>query len=223
MLTMQLRIIITLINLLFIAILPIICRYLAVSAGHAQPWLATISGHYLLAPERWVFAAGVGIFVIVHLWGTGLISSYFMKLNPSELLYCRRLEMLLLGVFLLIAWTPAQLVLGLHATLGGILVGISLLWMATLLQQITSQQVLCYWLGNGLFILAVVLACALVLSFPIDIVSELAASRGNMPRTLHLLAWDKRWLIFASLEWGYYYAFILFMATSLSAWQPKAI
>lgn len=213
MLNAPIRLIVTVVNLIFLAIIPLVCRFLAVNAGRAQPYLATISGHYLQAPERYIFAGGVALFVLVHISISGLLSASLPQATDATRQYCQTLEMVLLGAFLLIACAPAHIILGLHASLGALLVGISLLWMSTILQHVNMAQPIWYWLGNATLIVAVIAAIGMITSFPIDVVSQLVASRGDLDRTFFLLAMDQRWFIFACFEWSYYYCIIVFMLT----------
>ena len=222
MLTGQLRIIITLLNLIFLGILPLVCRMIAVHAGRAQPFLATISGHYLVSPERWLFAGGVAIFVVIHIGVTGLLSPTIPNATALTRQYCQILEMLLLGAFLLIACVPAHVILGLHATLGAVLIGVSLLWMSTILQHISLALPVWYWIGNAMLIGAAISTLGMMSTFPSGVISELVVSRGNLERTLYLLAWDHRWLLFACFEWAYYYCLIIFMMVMASYSQQLA-
>lgn len=219
MINNQLRLYVTLVNLLFVGCVPIICRYLAVSSGRAQPFLATISGHYLQAPERYLFAGGVISFVIIHFYVTGFLSTNIPQATTAAKHYCQTLEMILLGAFLLIACAPAHLILGLHASLGALLVGISLLWMSTILQHVNTTQPVWYWLGNAILILGVISTIGMITTFPIEVVSQLINVRGDLDRTFSLLAWDKRWFFFACFEWIYYYCVIGFMLLMVSCNQ----
>ena len=212
----QFRVIIPLLNLIFLAIIPLVCRVVAVNAGRAQPFLATISGHYLLSPERWLFAGGITLFVVIHIGVTGLLSPAIANATEAARQYCQILEMLLLAALLLIACIPAHLILGLHATLGALLIGVSLLWMSTILQHISLAQPVWYWIGNAMLIGGALSALGMIATFPSGVISELVTSRGNLERTLYLLAWDHRWFLFACFEWTYYYCIVIFMLVMAS-------
>ena len=200
-----------LVNLVFISIIPVICYTLSTQAGHSAHYLSTISANYMHFPERLLFLIGVGIFVSTYYLVTGLISPKLIKRKTSAL-FAARLEMLILAVFFTIAAIPAHVVLGLHATLAGLLAGVILLWMHTLLEQ-TYQGRQIDQMRQILFISACVMAFGMVVSYPHQIIYELGATRADMATRLHLLGLDARWLVFAHFEWVFFYVVVLFFAT----------
>ena len=202
-------------NLIFISILPLICYTMSTQAGHSAPYLSTISANYMHFPERLLFFIGSGVFVTVHYTTTKLVSSRLIK-KKLPALFAARLEMLLLAVFFTIAAIPAHIVLGLHATLMGLLAGVILLWMHTL-QEYTYQGRLTDQIRQALFVGACVMAFGMIVSYPHQIIFELGAARADMAKRLHLLGLDDRWLVFAHFEWVFFYIVILFFATLVTA------
>ena len=200
-------------NIALAACTPIFCRYLSVQAGHSRAVFSTISGNYLLTPERWVFAGLISLFVCIHLIAFGPISSRVLS-TASEHLKNNgvMLELTMLGLFVLIAWIPAHLILGMHALLGGLLFSGSLLWMSTIEQGTPSGSFL-HTLRNSLLIACTACLFGMLLYFPSDLISDLVRARGDLPRSLYLLGLDARWSNFALFEWAFYYGVLAFMLT----------
>jgi hypothetical protein len=166
-------------------------------------------------PERLFFLVGVGIFVVVYYSITGLLSPKLVK-RKGPALFAARLEILILAVFFTIAAIPAHLVLGLHATLMGLLAGVILLWIHTLLEY-THQGRQIDLIRRALFIGACVMAFGMIVTYPHQIIFELGAARADMAKRLHLLGLDDRWLVFAHFEWVFFYIVILFFASLVTA------
>jgi hypothetical protein len=204
-----------LVNLIFISVVPVICYTLSTQAGHSAHYLSTISANYMHFPERLFFLVGVGIFVVVYYSITGLLSPKLVK-RKGPALFAARLEILILAVFFTIAAIPAHLVLGLHATLMGLLAGVILLWIHTLLEY-THQGRQIDLIRRALFIGACVMAFGMIVTYPHQIIFELGAARADMAKRLHLLGLDDRWLVFAHFEWVFFYIVILFFASLVTA------
>ncbi len=200
-------------NILLAACTPILCRYLSVRAGHSRATFSTISGNYLLTPERWVFAGFISLFVCIHLVAFGPISSHTISTASEPIRnHAVMLEVIVLGLLALIAWMPAHLILGMHALLGGLLFSGSLLWMRTI-EQATPQGSLLHTLRNSLFIACTACLLGMLVYFPGDLISDLIRARGDVPRSLYLLGLDARWSNFALFEWAFYYGVLAFMLT----------
>lgn len=204
-----------LINLIFLSVVPVICYTLSTQAGHSAHYLSTISANYMYFPERLFFLVGVGIFVVVYYSITGLLSPKLVK-RKGPALFAARLEILILAVFFTIAAIPAHLILGLHATLMGLLAGVLLLWIHTLLEQ-TNQGQLIDRIRHALFVSACAMTFGMIVSYPHQIIYELGATRADMAKRLHLLGLDERWLVFAHFEWVFFYIIIFFFATLVTA------
>ncbi len=200
-------------NVLLAAITPLLCRHLSVQAGHSRAVFSTISGNYLLAPERWLFAGLISLFVGIHLGVFGTVSARTLSTAPEHIKNnAIMLEMIVLSLFTIIAWIPAHLILGMHALLGGLLFSGSLLWMSTILQA-TPQNSYVYTLRNGVLIGCTACLFGMLCTFPSDLISDLIHARGDLPRSLYLLGIDARWTHFALFEWAFYYGVLGFMLT----------
>ncbi len=201
-------------NIIFIGLLPIICRYISVSANHSRVFLSTISGNYMLDPERWIFALGVLIFVIIHIYVTGPISTRLLSNAEHNIKnFAFNLEIFVLGTFLLIAWIPAHMILGMHALLGGMLFILSVFWLQTLLQYTHNNSDYIYILRYISFGIACICLLGMLSTFPSDLIGELVLTKNNSPERVYLLAMDERWTYFALFEWIFYYAILVFIAT----------
>lgn len=206
-------------NLIFIGIVPLICYALSTQAGHSAVYLSTISANYMHFPARLVFLLGTGVFVIIHYASTKLISPRLVT-NKKLTVFTARLEMLILSVFFTIAAIPAHVILGLHATLAGLLAGATLLWMHTVIEETFKGQLI-DWVRQSLYIASCCLAFGMVVSYPHQIIYELGATRADMAKRLHLLGLDDRWFVFAHFEWVYFYCVLLFFATLVSGLLHK--
>ena len=198
-------------NLCFVAIVPLICTYISSQSGHSNAYLSTISANYLLYPERLIFAVGVAVFTLIYGFITGPISQNIIK-NKQQALFAKQAEIIILAVFFTIAAIPAHLILGLHATLAGILAGSCLLWMNTIIEHGQCSQWTRYC-RTSIYILACAMAFGMIVTFPHRIIFELSAARGNIEKLLYLLGLDKRWFIFAHFEWAFFYCIIFFFMT----------
>ena len=205
------RPIIYLTNLCFVAIIPMICTYISSQSGHSNAYLSTISANYLLYPERLIFAVGVAVFTLIYGFITGPISQNIIK-NKEQALFAKQAEIIILAVFFTIAAIPAHVILGLHATLAGILAGSCLLWMNTIIEHGQCSQWTRYC-RTSIYFLACTMAFGMIVTFPHRIIFELSAARGNIEKLLYLLGLDKRWFIFAHFEWAFFYSIIFFFMT----------
>ena len=205
-------------NILFAALLPVICRYYAVEAGHSRAYFSTISGNYLLAPERWFFAIGVSIFVCVYLSTYGFLSLRFANLESGLSRYLLVLESAILLIFLLISWFPAHLVLGLHALLGSLLFTSAIMWMSSLCFIDANDPIFLQALRFMILVLAAMSLLGMMAFFPAQLIAELVGSRGDTQRTLYLLALDSRWTNFAVFEWIFYYMVLAFLLSYTPSW-----
>ncbi len=199
------------VNTIGLGVLPLICRYISVSSGHSRAYWSTISGNYLLVPERWIFGVGVTLFVLVHIGINGYISTRLLNhASSSTQLFASTIELYLLGIFLLIAWIPAHLILGMHALLGGMLFCSVILWMLTIMQNIKVNAVLFY----AMYIctsISIIMLCLMIVYFPADLIAELVSARNDIPKKLYLLGIDERWSNFAICEWLFFYSVVIFM------------
>ena len=194
-----------------LAAVPLYCRHIAVKAGHSREYWSTISANYMLAPERWIFGIGVSAFIIIHLSINGLISSRLLTKASSNIqAYAMTLEMCILGIFLLIAWIPAHLILGMHALLGAMLFCSVTIWMNTILQHARLSLMVHYatLLCTGVNMACL---CAMIIYIPTELIGELVRSGNNIHRKLQLLGMDERWTNFAIAEWLFFYSTLLFM------------
>ena len=198
-------------NMCFISLIPLICTAISSQSGHSNAYLSTISASYLHFPERLIFAIGVAIFVAIYSFVTGPVSLNIIS-NKQHGRFAHQTEILILSVWFTIAAIPAHLVLGLHASLAGILAGACLLWMSTIIEHARCTTWLLH-LRRILFTLACIFAFAMIVSFPHRIVFELSAARGNIDKLLYLLGLDNRWFVFAHFEWAFFYTVILFFVT----------
>ena len=198
-------------NLCFVAIVPLICTYISSQSGHSNAYLSTISANYLLYPERLIFAVGVGLFTLIYGFITRPISQYIIK-NKQQALFAKQAEIVILGVFFTIAAIPAHLILGLHASLAGILAGSCLLWMNTIIEHGQCSQWIKYC-RTSIYFMACITAFGMILTFPHRIIFELSAARGNIEKLLFLLGLDQRWFVFAHFEWAFFYSVLFFFMT----------
>lgn len=199
-------------NMFFIAILPLVCRALALQANHSRAYFSTISGNYMLSPERWVFGIGVSLFIGIYLGYHGMISPRVLNGVNSIKSYASTLEIAELGLFLLIAWIPAHLILGMHALLGGMLFTISTLWIQTIAQHAPASTAVSYT-RHALVISAVVCLIGMIAHFPADLIGELVHTKPYSQERYYLLGMDARWDRFAIFEWLLFYSVIAFMTT----------
>lgn len=200
-------------NMLFIALLPLVCRALALQQNHSRAYFSTISGNYMLSPERWVFGLGVSLFIAVYVGYHGLISPRILAGTDQQTIsYASTLEYAELGLFLLIAWIPAHLILGMHALLGGMLFTISALWLQTIAQYQQTNPLL-YYTRYALAISAVVCLFGMIANFPAELIQELVHTRPYSQQRYYLLGMDARWDRFALFEWLFYYCIIAFMTS----------
>ncbi len=196
-------------NILILATLAVVCRALSTSQGHSRSYYSTISGNYMLYPERWLFQFGIYAFVIVHAIQGGatirLISNGFIS---NTLVFMEIVELVSLVI---IASVPVQKILGLHALLGFFLFGSSLIWMIGLgIATTTSTYTL---ILTRLCIILTALSCIynMVSSLPFDVIEELSRAQGDEMKKLQLLGHDKRWNRFAVYEWLYFFCMIAFL------------
>ena len=209
------RKIILAINLCTAAALPVLCRYVAILMDHSHNGWTVISANYLLAPERWIFAIGAGLFTVIH-FILGPITTFMQHAKTKKQIeYMRQIELSILGAFLLIACVPAHSILGLHTVLCAVLACTTLLWMWMTIDleieacpKITALRMI-------LFGFACTSICAMIALFPFSIIKDISKISKSSEKVIELIIYDTRWQDFAPFEWAYYFIVIIFFCTNL--------
>jgi hypothetical protein len=183
--------------------------------GHNHAGWTIISASYLLAPERWLFAFGAGLFTAIH-YSVGPISTLLRCVsNNIQARYMQKIEMSMLAAFLLIACVPAHLLLGLHAILCSIIISSSLLWMWMIIELEAKNHPVVTCFRAVLFIGACLSTCAMIALFPFSILVDIGQVSESPESVIALIVSDRRWQGFAPFEWAYYFIVILFLCTNL--------
>ena len=201
-----------LVSILFFASLPLLCWIISTSLGHSRRFLSTISGNYLLSPERWIFAVGVFVYILCHL-SLGLIAnSVVLSLEYHYTLSL--IELIMLGLLMIIAAVPAQYVLGLHAVTGGCRFTIGVIWMGGVMVRAFEGSEPIISIVRGCLLIVATLSLSGMMKFiPLDLIGELVSADDDLDKKVKLLGKDTRWDRFACFEWLYFYSTVGFLLT----------
>lgn len=203
-----------LLSVVFFALLPVICWIISTSLGHSRRFFSTISGNYLLPPERWLFAVGVFIYILCHLTFGLIASSTF--LSPDHYYTLSAIELVMLGLLMVIAVVPAQYVLGLHAIVGGGVFTIGVIWMSVVtMRGFSGATTFMFIMRGSLSVVAMASLLGMMKTIPLDLIGELVSAGDDLKKKVKLLGKDARWDRFACFEWLYFGCIIGFLLTCI--------